>query len=369
MPGAAAREGADEPVRTSRAGEYSFSRSDRWMAWTKRPRSRPARRQVWAKREGGNAFKVNNSGNAVAGNVAGRRLVFQKYRGEAPRGSSSIKIINLRNRNLTSPPAVNTRHWEYWPKMSKKWLLFVRLNVNTGKRTLLLRNMRANNTRVLSSGGPRTYFQPGQVNGKWAVWLVWRPGQRTKAIRLNIPRNSQRKVPNGGRFNWAPSVTPRGTVYFGRSGRRCGSNFRLLRWKPGQGVGIVKRFKLGNDMSDSFVYRTPQGRLQVFHNKVRCGPRRSLTSNVYRFTDPWTTSLRVTKEGSGSGVVKSRPPGIRCGRDCRQYFERGTRVTLIADPRQGSEVQRWSLDRCGSRRRCTVRVTDDAKVVTVRFRP
>ena len=361
IPEVVAREGVDQPVRTTRSGEVAFSRSDKWTAWTKVPRRRPGRRLVMADRAGrrGDPFKVDRGrGEAIVGNVAGSRVVYQQF----TRRRSSIRIMNLETRERHLVPGINTRHWEYFPKMSSKWLLFARQK-RSGRRLLLLRNLNRRTTRVLARGGARTYFGPGQVNGKWAVWMVQRPGSRFRVVRYNIKKGTDRKVP-GRRHHYAPSVTPRGTVYFGRSGRGCGTHARLVRW-TGRGQSVLRRFRVGNDFATTFVYRTDQGRIQVFHDKINCD-RGFKSSDVYRFGDPFTSRLRVRKDGNGNGVVRSRPPGIRCGNDCRQYFERGERVTLIANPAPGDRVQNWSVDRCERRLRCRVRI-EGARTVTVTF--
>lgn len=45
-------------------------------------------------------------------------------------------------------------------------------------------------------------------------------------------------------------------------------------------------------------------------------------------------TLLVNREGTGSGSVTSRPPGIDCGTDCEEVYLSGTQVTLMASPSQ-----------------------------------
>jgi len=54
--------------------------------------------------------------------------------------------------------------------------------------------------------------------------------------------------------------------------------------------------------------------------------------------------LTVAKLGSGSGNVTSSPPGISCGADCTENFDRGTEVTLSPNPNPGSVFGGWSGD-------------------------
>ncbi len=55
-----------------------------------------------------------------------------------------------------------------------------------------------------------------------------------------------------------------------------------------------------------------------------------------------TFTLKVSKEGNGSGTVTSSPTGINCGSTCEAKFEEGTKVTLKATPDAGSKAVVWS---------------------------
>jgi DNA-binding beta-propeller fold protein YncE len=76
-----------------------------------------------------------------------------------------------------------------------------------------------------------------------------------------------------------------------------------------------------------------------------------------------TQVLAVTKGGSGSGVLASSPPGLRCGGACEGEFERDSSVTLFAIPQRGSRLAGWSG--CGSEpsaSSCTVTMAADRTV-------
>jgi hypothetical protein len=53
-------------------------------------------------------------------------------------------------------------------------------------------------------------------------------------------------------------------------------------------------------------------------------------------------TLTVTKVGDGTGTVASSPPGIDCGSDCAEPYNRGTVVTLAAAAAAGSTFTGWS---------------------------
>ena len=55
-----------------------------------------------------------------------------------------------------------------------------------------------------------------------------------------------------------------------------------------------------------------------------------------------TLALTILKQGSGSGLVTSAPPGIECGTDCTEAYFYGTQVSLTATPDPGSVFAGWS---------------------------
>jgi hypothetical protein len=78
-------------------------------------------------------------------------------------------------------------------------------------------------------------------------------------------------------------------------------------------------------------------------------------------------ALDVTKTGAGSGTVTSSPPGIDCGADCSESFNRGTIVSLTPTPASGSSFGGWSGACTGTG---TCQVTMDAgKSVAASFLP
>jgi hypothetical protein len=64
--------------------------------------------------------------------------------------------------------------------------------------------------------------------------------------------------------------------------------------------------------------------------------------------------LTVAKQGSGSGTVTSRPPGIDCGSDCSEAYPEDTLVTLTASPSPGSVFGGWGDACTGSSATCQV---------------
>lgn len=63
-------------------------------------------------------------------------------------------------------------------------------------------------------------------------------------------------------------------------------------------------------------------------------------SNIGCATTP--VAVMVSLFGSGMGTVVSNPAGIDCGNDCIEQYPRGTIVTLIPNPAEGSAFAGWN---------------------------
>ena len=77
-------------------------------------------------------------------------------------------------------------------------------------------------------------------------------------------------------------------------------------------------------------------------------------------------TLKVKKEGTGTGTVTSSPAGINCGATCEAKFEEGKEVTLTATPSGGSTFAGWTGSGCSGTGTCKVTMSA-AKEVTATF--
>ena len=78
-------------------------------------------------------------------------------------------------------------------------------------------------------------------------------------------------------------------------------------------------------------------------------------------------SITVTKNGTGTGTVISKPEGISCGTTCIEGFSSGQKVTLSANPDANSVFVRWKGDCTGTQPGCIVTVKK-GKYVTAVFK-
>ncbi len=76
--------------------------------------------------------------------------------------------------------------------------------------------------------------------------------------------------------------------------------------------------------------------------------------------------LTVSKAGSGSGVVTSKPAAIECGQTCSSELDASTKIALHAIPAVGSTFTGWSGEGCSGTGSCKV-LMNEARNVTATF--
>jgi len=76
--------------------------------------------------------------------------------------------------------------------------------------------------------------------------------------------------------------------------------------------------------------------------------------------------LTVSKAGSGSGIVTSKPAAIECGQACSTELDASTKVALHAIPAVGSTFTGWSGEGCSGTGSCKV-LMNEARNVTATF--
>src|SRR3990172_6683645 len=335
----------------NRVGEYQAVRGQDFLAWQQNTRERPGHYDVFARPIGSDtAFKVNAAGtNGANGGIEGDLLVYQEFGG----GASDLRFFDLASKDRSPPPrGINTRDWEYWPSMSGQWILFGRLAGN-GSREIILYDLSTHEATTLARlRGTDTYLAPGQVNGDYAVWYRCTPGAKCNVIRYNIADGERMTIPNPGRFQYAPSVTPDGVVTFARSASGCGNLVRLVRYPLGGPASILWRLPGGGDVGSTRVHVSPQGDTTLYFDNFGCGQPAS--SDVWQILEQGSIELSVTVEGNGSGTVTSSPAGINCGSDCTELYESGTGVTLTANPQGTSTFAGWSGACTGSTTTCSL---------------
>jgi Tol biopolymer transport system component len=279
---------APTPVKASSRNEATPATSGEYFAWAKSRRGRPHVFDVWAQEQGKASFKVNAPRTTGwAGGIDGRRLVFQQVR----RGNSDIVTFDLATRLRRNPPSgVNTRRWEWHPSISGDWLFFGRgFAFGAGAKSVILRNLRTGEQRVLDTSKSRTaMLQAGQVSSNYAVWTRCTTRTACAVFRYDIATRSSTRMPATGQVQYAPSVTPTGTTYYGRSGPGCGANAQLVKTMLDGTTILVYSFPSTEDFSISYAaldLTVPPGptiTTRIYFDRVVC---KSGRTDIYATTD------------------------------------------------------------------------------------
>ncbi len=267
-------------VRATTAGPFA---ADGWFAWmhSATPNTLPpaSHTVVLVRRGNGAAWQANPHGTfAQTGGIAGRTLVIQLIRG----GTSKLAAVDLRTKVLTVLPIDTTTHrWLWRPSVSGPWILYGRIDYALGVYAIALTNRVSGETRVLDSvGGHAAYAAPGQVNGRYAVWIAC-PDNHCRTFRYNLVARRRIPMPPLGGYAYSqfgPSVTRDGTVYFGNA-RGC-ADVRLVRWGNGS-VKTILRFPPHTAFVYGYAVDTPHP--TIYYDQVGCS--RSDLSSIYRIVD------------------------------------------------------------------------------------
>jgi hypothetical protein len=272
--------------KTRRPDELAYAESDEYEAWG--TVERQDRFRVYARKKGERRHRVHSASyDAAMGGVDGNRLVYQEIR--FLRARSNIRLYDIATKRRTNPGRrVNSRLWEYWPSISGEWILFFRTNLDATRRWAFLYNMSTNQRRQLqATRGQRNGLFGGQVSvseeGAFATWT--RCARRTcNVFRYNIKTGTRSKIPNPGRrVQYAAGVDPSGTVYYARSGFRCGRNVGLWKHSPGGSPAKLVSLPRNIDLARGFVHRNVgAGRNQYSFDRLNC---RTFRSDIFQIWD------------------------------------------------------------------------------------
>jgi hypothetical protein len=159
---------------------------------------------------------------------------------------------------------------------------------------VILHNLITGTERILASVGPNPLLQPGQVNGDFAVWERC-GGGKCNVLRYQISTEATTSIPNPGNFQYAPSVSPSGTMYFIRSGNLCGNPVRLVRRTLGGASEVIAQLPANRDSFDTYVFTTSSN--TVFYERFRIKDNCNIpptSSNIYKVEDAGTVSMTAT---------------------------------------------------------------------------
>ena len=269
-------------VRTTRALEIAPSAGPGALAWTQAPRSRPTRMNAYVSRSGGSPIRLNSRGTkgfTIGGAVdeGGGRVAYWQRSGDA----ANIKFFNLKSGRRSAPNFVNTSRHEWGAALSGSRLLFARGRYG-GTMSIFLADLQSKRIRRLARVGGSAYLQPGDVSGRWATWTQCKGFGNCRIIRYNARTGNYTRLPNpAGRSQFASSVLPNGTVFYGESGNisTCRSRLRLFKDPRSSGRRHVETLPDGTSISTTSVKRLTSSRVAVYYDQQRCDRP---IANIYR---------------------------------------------------------------------------------------
>ena len=265
-----------------RAGEYQPIKGEGWLAWQQNSTRRPRQYDVFVRDvDGGPTTRVNPAGtNGANGDIAGDVLVYQQFE----EGRSGVRFFELTTGERGHPPkGVNSEHWEYWPTVSDRWLLFGRLARRSNTRRVILFDLSTGEGKTLAKvRGRQTFLAPGQVSGDWAVWSRCTARSPCNVVRYQIStgeREGHRRFERGG-----PSL-----AIGGRSEGRCSTCAEVIAAaiesassdsRSRVAEGVLWRLPNGDDIGRTHVQMRARGET-ILYDHFSCG--RPAESDAWQF--------------------------------------------------------------------------------------
>jgi hypothetical protein len=260
--------------------EIAPAASTTYLSWTEVDFDRRVpRAAVWVQAIGSDeAFRVNPPGTfAFSGGIDGSTMVYQFS--DPSEAKPDIAMMDLDTRTaLDVPEGVNTRRAEYAATISGTHILFARgvrggasvilFDTSTGESEVLYTRRRTD----------RRSFDviPTQVNGNFAVWqqVVHRRNGSVVDGDIwlhDIATGTTMRIPSEPQvWEYGPSVSADGTVYFGRSNPNCGENAELIERLPDGTETTLYTPPIGEDFGVSFAVDNANGTTDVYFDMGSC---------------------------------------------------------------------------------------------------
>jgi hypothetical protein len=210
-----------------------------WVAWTARANSADVQSvsNAFARPiAGGTAIQLNaaNTQGFTGGFDPGTdTVIYQQIDMSARTNASDLYFYDLDTQVRTPVPGVNTKRWEWGPRISAGYILFdVDYRENRKWHTAVeLYDRSAGTTIKLGTWGISRYYAPtGAVGERYATWTLC--SSTCSAYVYDIATATTAVIPaTNGRPQYAPVVDEtNGRVYFVRSGTGgCGRHVVMLR--------------------------------------------------------------------------------------------------------------------------------------------
>ena len=213
-------------------------------------------------RIGARAGRDGIDGGGTGGGISGTTLAYARVIDRKMPPRSQIGFYDIATHTYSSPPAGWNPGRAYgftdWrPSISGRFVLFGR-SIIGGVQSIDDVELGNRTTGTLTQLASGANVVPGQVNGNYAVWTTCdqNPSGPCNVYRYDIAAKTTTLIPNtfsGGAFQYSPSVSRTGTVYFIHSGHGCGASAALARQQLGGSDTVLVGFRNGVDVSSTYV--------------------------------------------------------------------------------------------------------------------
>lgn len=203
------------------------------IVWTSNSSAHPKHYNAYARpRLGGSTVKINTAG--TEGFTGGfdpttNTVIYQQI----DNGRSNLYWYDLDTSTRSAVSGVNSKRWEWSPRVSTSYILFER---NYRKRgtwytSVYLFDRGASTTLLVGTWTERRYYvRTGSVGETYATWTVCTSKMCFGYLYTISSQTTQRIPTKNKRSQYAPAVDEANTrVYFVRSGAACGATVRILR--------------------------------------------------------------------------------------------------------------------------------------------
>ena len=293
-------------VRGSKLEETVPTANATYLAWTQNSKRHPKHHDVYARAFGQSSEKFKVNAKNTSGFTGGidhstDTLVYTQVR----HGQADLKLFNLGTKARLGVPGANTTATEFFPTMSGNEILFSRYTNATSKYSIQLYDRVSHTTTQLWSGS--AFAAAGQVNGNWAVWNVCPNGSPCNVYRYNVSTQKTIRVPNlQGLDQYAPTVTPGGTVFFARSGTDFTAHNRLIRYPFGGPSEIVLAMEGGTGIGSMFAYTGAGPSTTIYYDRF---DKAANQWDIFDLVRPGEAGpiVRSANSPSPAGVTADRP--------------------------------------------------------------
>lgn len=211
---------------------FAFA-NDANIVWTSNTPARPKHYDAYAiPRSGGSKVKLNAAGSQ--GYTGGfdpttNTVIYQQIEN----GRSDIYWFDLDTSTRSSVPGVNSRRWEWSPRVSTSHILFERDYRRNGTwyTSVYLFDRATSSTRLLDTWtSPKHFVQTGNLGEAYATWSVC-TAKTCFAYLYTIASQTMQRIPTKNkRPQYSPALDEaNGRVYFVRSGVACGAGVTIFR--------------------------------------------------------------------------------------------------------------------------------------------